>query len=103
MGRRPQVWYSPALRKPSGSPTGVAMSPARRARLLDRAGAEGFAVIEDDYEFEMSFAGAPSPALKAIDRAGFVTISTGLRACLADPEHNPMDAAKLEKLFLSLA
>lgn len=40
---------------------------------------------------------------KAIDRAGFVTISTGLRACLADPEHNPMDAAKLEKLFLSLA
>ncbi|KFI28132.1 MocR-like pyridoxine biosynthesis transcription factor PdxR [Paenirhodobacter enshiensis] len=54
------------------SPTGVAMSPARRARLLERAGAEGFAVIEDDYEFEMSFAGAPSPALKAMDAGGAV-------------------------------
>ncbi len=40
---------------------------------------------------------------KAVDRAGFVTISTGLKACIADPEHNPVDAAKLEKLFLSLA
>ena len=40
---------------------------------------------------------------KAIDRAGFLTISTGLKSCMADPEHNPMDTAKLEKLFLSLA
>lgn len=40
---------------------------------------------------------------KAVDRAAFLTISTGLRACLADPETHAMDAAKLEKLFLSLA
>ena len=40
---------------------------------------------------------------KALDRAGFATISLGLRQCMADPEHNPMDTAKLEKLFLSLA
>ncbi len=40
---------------------------------------------------------------KAVDRAGFLTISTGLKSCMADPEHNPMDTAKLEKLFLSLA
>lgn len=40
---------------------------------------------------------------KAIDRAGFLTISTGLKSCMSDPEHNPMDTAKLEKLFLSLA
>ena len=40
---------------------------------------------------------------KAVDRAAFLTISTGLRACLVDPENNAMDAAKLEKLFLSLA
>ena len=40
---------------------------------------------------------------KAIDRAGFATISLGLRQCVSDPEHNPMDTAKLEKLFLSLA
>ena len=40
---------------------------------------------------------------KAIDRAGFLTISTGLKSCMSDPAHNPMDTAKLEKLFLSLA
>ena len=40
---------------------------------------------------------------KAIDRAGFLTISTGLKSCMADPEHNPMDVAAMEKLFLSLA
>lgn len=40
---------------------------------------------------------------KAVDRAAFLTISTGLRQCMADPENNAMDAAKLEKLFLSLA
>ncbi len=40
---------------------------------------------------------------KAIDRAGFSTITTGMRQCLADPEGNDMDVEKLEKLFLSLA
>ena len=53
-------------------PTNSTMPLARRKALLARAQAQGFAVIEDDYEFEMSFAGAPSPALKAIDRAGAV-------------------------------
>lgn len=40
---------------------------------------------------------------KALDRAGFATISLGLRQCMADPEHNPMDVQSMEKLFLSLA
>ena len=40
---------------------------------------------------------------KAVDRAGFATISLGLRQCMADPEHNAMDVAAMEKLFLSLA
>lgn len=53
-------------------PTNSTMPLIRRKELLARAQAQGFAVIEDDYEFEMSFAGAPSPALKAIDRAGAV-------------------------------
>lgn len=53
-------------------PTGSTMPQPRRRALLDRAAAQGFAVIEDDYEFEMSFAGAPSPALKAMDGAGVV-------------------------------
>lgn len=54
------------------SPTSSTMPPARRHALLDAALREGFAVIEDDYEFEMSFAGAPSPALKSIDGTGAV-------------------------------
>ncbi len=40
---------------------------------------------------------------KALDRAGFATISTGLRQCMMDPENSQMDVASLEKLFLSLA
>ena len=40
---------------------------------------------------------------KALDRAGFATISLGLRQCITDPEHNQMDVAAMEKLFLSLA
>ncbi|MFT3687566.1 PLP-dependent aminotransferase family protein [Paenirhodobacter sp.] len=54
------------------SPTNTAMPSARRAALLTRAETHRFAIIEDDYEFEMSFAGAPSPALKARDESGAV-------------------------------
>lgn len=53
-------------------PTNSTMPLDRRHALLDRAMQQGFAIIEDDYEFEMSFSGAASPALKAIDRAGAV-------------------------------
>jgi DNA-binding FrmR family transcriptional regulator len=41
---------------------------------------------------------------KALDRAGFAVIATGLRQCLAEsPDGSGMDPADLEKLFLSLA
>ena len=40
---------------------------------------------------------------KAVDRAGFATISIGLRQCVTDPDNNTMDVAAMEKLFLSLA
>lgn len=40
---------------------------------------------------------------KAIDRAGFQTISTGLRQCAANPDPDSVDVAKLERLFLALA
>lgn len=39
---------------------------------------------------------------RAIDRAGFAIIARSLQQCAADPTCD-MDAAKLEKLFLSLA
>ncbi|MFT4011883.1 MAG: PLP-dependent aminotransferase family protein [Paracoccus sp. (in: a-proteobacteria)] len=53
-------------------PTNRTMPRARREALLRLAGMRGFAVVEDDYEFEISFAGATSPALKAMDRRGAV-------------------------------
>ncbi|AQP46171.1 metal-sensitive transcriptional regulator [Tessaracoccus flavus] len=40
---------------------------------------------------------------KAVDRAGFTTISIGLRQCVERPEDGNLDTAKMEKLFLSLA
>ncbi len=41
---------------------------------------------------------------KALDRAGFAVIATGLRQCLAeDPSGEGVDTSSLEKLFLSLA
>lgn len=41
---------------------------------------------------------------KALDRAGFLVISTALRECLADQTNEGTDRAEeLEKLFLSLA
>lgn len=38
---------------------------------------------------------------KAVDRAGFAVIATGLRQCIENDQD--MDAAAMEKLFLSLA
>lgn len=54
------------------SPTGATMPIERRARLLEAAAEQNFIIVEDDYEFEMSFLAPPSPALKAFDRSGRV-------------------------------
>ena len=41
---------------------------------------------------------------RALDRAGFAIIATGLQQCLTDGDGlNGVDAKKMEKLFLSLA
>lgn len=53
-------------------PTGATLPLARRLELLRRADAQDFLIIEDDYEFEMSFLEPPSPALKSLDAAGRV-------------------------------
>lgn len=43
-------------------------------------------------------------ASRAIDRAGFAIVATGLRQCLDNPsETTAADQAEMEKLFLSLA
>lgn len=41
---------------------------------------------------------------KALDRAGFAIVTSGMRQCLSDPEGvRPEDQQAMEKLFLSLA
>lgn len=40
---------------------------------------------------------------KAVDRAGFLMLSLGMRKCLTDPDATDGDAEAIEKLFLSLA
>ncbi|MEM6761917.1 MAG: PLP-dependent aminotransferase family protein [Pseudomonadota bacterium] len=54
------------------SPTTATMPLHRRRALLDRAEAEDFVIVEDDYEFEIAAAAAPSRALKSLDRDGRV-------------------------------
>lgn len=54
------------------SPTTATMPVARRNKLLERARELDAMVVEDDYEFEMAFLGAPSAALKSMDRDGRV-------------------------------
>ena len=48
-----------------------------------------------------------SAVSRALDRAGFAIIATGMRQCLTQPQDADaapeLDVAKLEKLFLSLA
>jgi DNA-binding FrmR family transcriptional regulator len=40
---------------------------------------------------------------KALDRAGFAITANAMRDCVTGGEHDDMDAAELEKLFLSLS
>ena len=53
-------------------PTAVTMPLSRRKALLEKAERDNFLVVEDDYEFEMSFQNPPSPSLKSLDRNGRV-------------------------------
>ena len=53
-------------------PTNATMPLDRRLALLQAASREGFVIVEDDYEFEMSFLKPVSPALKSLDTEGRV-------------------------------
>jgi len=53
-------------------PTAATMPMARRTALLEKAERDDFLIVEDDYEFEMSFLKPPSPALKSLDKNGRV-------------------------------
>jgi GntR family transcriptional regulator/MocR family aminotransferase len=53
-------------------PTSVTMPLERRQELLEMASRKDFLIVEDDYEFEMSFLNPPAPALKSLDEEGRV-------------------------------
>jgi GntR family transcriptional regulator / MocR family aminotransferase len=55
------VFVSPGHQRP----TGVALSPARRAALMEMAAARDFIVVEDDFECEADDLEAAPPALRA--------------------------------------
>jgi GntR family transcriptional regulator/MocR family aminotransferase len=54
------------------APTNATMPLARRKALLTRAAEMEALIVEDDYEFEVSFLRAPLPALKSLDTEGRV-------------------------------
>jgi GntR family transcriptional regulator/MocR family aminotransferase len=54
------------------SPTTATLSLERRQWLLRKAELQDFVLIEDDYEAENLYAGAPMPALKSLDKSGRV-------------------------------
>jgi GntR family transcriptional regulator/MocR family aminotransferase len=51
-------------------PTNATMPLERRLRCWTRRSREDFVVVEDDYEFEMSFLKPVSPALKSLGQGG---------------------------------
>jgi GntR family transcriptional regulator/MocR family aminotransferase len=53
-------------------PSGMAMSPTRRAALLDFARRQGAVIVEDDYDGEFRYGGRPLDALQTLDRDGSV-------------------------------
>ncbi|RUS58728.1 PLP-dependent aminotransferase family protein [Pseudorhodobacter sp. E13] len=90
-------------------PTNATMPMARRRALLEAAVAQDFVIVEDDYEFEMSFLRAVSPALKSLDREGRVvyvgsfskSIFPGLRlGYIVAPEGFIREARALRALTL---
>ena len=54
------------------SPTTHVMSLERRQWLLRKAELHNFVILEDDYEAENLYEGAPMPALKSLDQTGRV-------------------------------
>ena len=65
------------------SPTTATLSLTRREWLLRKAELANFVIIEDDYEAENLYEGAPMPALKSLDKSGRVVYVGSLSKSLS--------------------
>lgn len=90
------------------SPTTVTMPVRRRKELLRLSEKHDFVIVEDDYEIEMNFQDAPSPALKSMDQKARVvyvgsfskSLFPGLRlGYLAGPDALIREARSLRHLM----
>lgn len=98
---------APAFDRPAGNGDPAARAEAQRkiVNRLRRAQGQLAAVIgavESDAPCR-DVVQQLSAVSKALDRAGFLIVSTALKECLTNPENEELDAEELEKLFLSLA
>jgi DNA-binding FrmR family transcriptional regulator len=59
-------------------------------------------MIEDDRDCE-AIVTQVAAVSKALDRAGFSIIATGLKQCLVQGDPDNLDSERMQKLFLSLA
>ncbi len=91
------------------SPTTVTMPKERRQALLKQAAEDNFVIIEDDYEGEMNYVGAATPALKSLDREERVlyigslckNLAPGLRiGYMVGPPELIDEARQLRRLIL---
>lgn len=89
-------------------PTTVTLSAERRMRLLNLAGKYGFALLEDDYDFDYHFASNPLLPLASVDAGGHIiyvgsfckSIAPGIRiGFMVAPELVISEAAALRKLI----
>ena len=87
----------------------VALSPAEMGPVINRLKrAQGqlsgvLRLIEEGRECE-DVVTQLAAVSRALDRAGFAIVATGLKQCLAeDGGPDSIDTKKMEKLFLSLA
>lgn len=91
------------------SPTTATLSLSRREQLLQLAADRDMLIVEDDYESELNFNGAPTPALKSLDNNDRViyvgslskTLAPGLRlGYMIGPVELINEARALRRLML---
>ncbi|MGL4651055.1 MAG: PLP-dependent aminotransferase family protein, partial [Caldilineaceae bacterium] len=76
---RPRFFYTIPTYQ---NPTGICMSPARRAQVAEVARRLGFLVVEDDIYARMALDGPPPAALKSLDSTGNIIYVSSLSKTL---------------------